>query len=172
MSIQAGKQGVGTSPGHGISLTQNPGGYKLGPFQWSNVDPDSGSKWFDPDSGSMKCNDQILGQSVLTMNPGQVKFELTRNPGHLNWPGIRVIWIDPESGSEHFDTESGSKHLNIQKDLPCTQLDSRSTKCHDQDLYPHLANQKHHSLSPVHLTTRPLSPQKWHLRPLLVLLML
>ena len=76
-------------------------------------DPDSGSKWFDPDSGSMKCNDQILGQSVLTMRSGLSK--MTRNPGHLNWPGIRVIWIDLESGSKHFDPKSGSKNWTIKR---------------------------------------------------------
>ena len=54
MSIQAGKQGVGTSPGHGISLTQNPGGYKLGPFECSNV------------------LTRIPGQNVLTRNPGHL----------------------------------------------------------------------------------------------------
>ena len=118
-------KGVGSSPGHDISLTQNLGGYKLCPFECSK----SGSFELTRNPchlhcpghdisltqnqggyklGPFECSNvmtRIPGQNVLTRNPGHLhwpgirSFALTRNPGHLNWPGIPVIWIDPESGS-------------------------------------------------------------------------
>ena len=107
--------------------------------------------WNDPDSGSI---------------------EMTRIPGQCKWPGFRVNANDPDSGSMQMTRIPGQNILtrnpNIQKDPACTHLDSGSMKCHGLNLNPHLANQKHQSLSPVHLTTRPRSPQKWQLRPLVV----
>ena len=127
----------------------------------------------DPDSGSIQMT-RIPGQCkwpgfrVNANDPDSGSMQMTRIPGQFKWPGFRVNANDPDSGSIIFDPESGSKHLNIQKDPACTHLDSGSMKCHGLDLNPHLANQKHQSLSAVHLTTRPRSPQKWQLRPLVV----